>query len=473
MEPAQTENADKPGGKKPELVVYVFNAVEDEWSFISTVADERKRLELIADAEDATDAYFLSMSTETDFVYISPKNISPEFTLYAKRLLGYRHGEVLVPRVRTHLICDDLTHDSATFISLVSKAKEYRRVVLVSYVASQQFYLLKAKMEEVGLTVFAPEAPAIDCAWTVNFFGSKSGIRQLAQKSVAAEPDFIMPEGLICVGKYDAAKIAANRFIKQKGVVIKTNKGSGGNGVFIFREGELPMDYTACEKKIVDLFNGDRYWDEAPIVIEDLISTNLTAIGSLPNVEFKIHKNGRIEEVFVCDCQVTNKGRFYGLDINEDIINDRLQTRIEDTGYYIAEQYAAAGYRGQFDVDMVYAKNGKVYVLESNTRNTGGTDVYKIVKKLIGKDFMYDAYTLSRSRYDIFPKKSRVFTDILAKLEPLLYSAKTKEGIILNSENAVPDGKLIYMTIGKNKKRAYALETQLFETLGVDFPAVN
>jgi len=452
---------DEPGGKKSELVVYVFNTVEDEWSFISSVADDRKKLALIEDAEDATDCYFLSMATESDFAYISPKPISAEFLAYAKRLLGARSAEVIVPKIRTHLICEDFINDSGAFISLVTKAKEYKRVTLVSYSASQQFYILKNKLQEVGLSVYTPEAPQIDCAWTVNFFGSKSGIRQLAQQSAASEPDFIMPEGLICVGKYDAAKIAANRYIKQKGVVIKTNKGSGGNGVFIFREGELPTDYTACEQKILEYFNSDRYWDEFPIVIEDLISSNLTASGSLPNVEFRIHKNGRIEMVFVCDCQVTDKGRFYGLDINEDIINDRLQTRIEDTGYYIAEQYSAAGYRGQFDVDMMYARNGKVYVLESNTRNTGGTDVYKIVKKLVGKDFMSDAYTISRSRHEFLAKKKFTFGDMLGRLQPLLYSPRTKEGVIINSENSIPDGKLIYMVIGKNKRRAYEMENEL------------
>jgi hypothetical protein len=463
------DDIEEPGGKKPELVVYVFNAVEDEWSFISTVADEHRRLELIADCEGAADAYFLATACESDFAYISPKSLSGDFIQYARNLLKYKHGEVLVPRVRTHLICDDFVKDSATMVRLVTRAKEYKRIRLVSYVASMQFYGLKDALLSLGLPVITPEAPEKDSAWTVNFFGSKSGIRQLAQKSAAVEPDFIMPEGLICVGKYDAAKIAANRYIKQKGVVIKTNKGSGGNGVFIFRDGELPKEYDACEKKILEYFNGDRYWDEYPIVIEDLINAVPSTLGNLPNVEFKIHKNGRIEEVFVCDCQVTDKGVFYGLDINEDIINDRLQTRIEDTGYYIAEQYAAAGYRGQFDVDMIYARNGKVYVLESNTRNTGGTDTYKVVKKLVGKDFMDDAYTISRSRYDMFPKEKYTFDHIYHALSPILFDHKKREGVTVNSENSVVDGKLIYVIIGKNKKRAYDLERELYRHLDVEY----
>lgn len=454
-------NAEEPGGKKSELVVYIFNAVEDEWSFISAVADVNKKLNLIEDAEAAADCFYLSMAPETDFVYISPKPISAQFQAYAKGLCHWKNAEVITPVIRTHLICEDLIKDAKAFISLVTKAKNYKKVTLLSYSASQQFYTLKEKLQKVGLVVYTPEAPEIDCAWTVNFFGSKSGIRQLAQQSRAIEPDFMMPEGIICVGRYDAAKIAANRYIKQKGVVIKTNKGSGGNGVLIYRDGELPYDYRECEKKILTAFNSDSYWDNYPIVIEDLININYTQGGGFPNVEFKIHKNGRIEMLYVCACMVTDKGVFYGLDINDEIINDRLQTRIEDTGYYIAEQYAAAGYRGTFDVDMMFARNGNVYVCESNTRDTGGTDTYKVVRKLLGKDFMEDAYTISRSRHGLLPKNKFLFSDIELKLQSLLYSPTRKEGIIINSENSIPDGKLIYTVIGKTKKQAYAMEHEL------------
>lgn len=452
---------------KNDLVTYIFNAVEDEWSFISAVTDGKKRIELLEDTESATDCFFLSMATESDFAYISPKPISDEFQLYAQNLLSYKQSEVFVPELRSHLICEDFMKDSRAFFAYLSKAKEYKRVVLISYSATPQFLALKERLEKVGLNVYAPEAPEVDCAWTVNFYGSKSGIRQLAQKSAAVEPDFMMADGLICVGKYDAAKIAANRYIKQKGVVIKTNKGSGGSGVLIFREGELPSEYHACEKKILEAMNGDTYWDIYPIVIEDLINVNYTSSGGMPNIEFKIHKNGRLEMLYVCACQVTPKGVFYGVDISEDILNDRQQTRIEDTGYYIAEQYSAAGYRGHFDVDMMFAKNGHIYVCESNTRNTGATDTYKIIRKLLGKDFMDDAYTISRSRRDWLPKNSLYFNQIVEKLEPILYSAKTKEGIIINSASSIADGKLIYMAIGKNKKRAYALENELKTLLSI------
>lgn len=466
MKPTNPSNSDEPPQPlNTDLAVYVFNAVEDEWSFISTISHESEKLDFIEDDESAADCYFLSEATESNFVYISPKPLSDAFVAYAQSLFKYKDGEIIVPQSRTHLICEDLLRDSKAFLTLVSKAKQYKRVVLTAYSTSPGLYQLKAKLEDSGITVYMPESPDIQSAWTVNFFGSKSGIRQLAQMSATKEPDFIMPDGLICVGRHDAAKIAAHRYIKNDGVVLKTNKGSGGGGVLIFREGELPENYDACEQAILKAMNSDRYWDEYPIVIEDLININFNLAGGFPNVEFKIHKNGRIEMLYVCVCMVTPKGKFYGLDISETLINDRLQTSIEDMGYFIAEQYSAAGYRGHFDVDMMAAKNGKLYVCESNTRNTGGTPDYKIAKKLIGPDFMDDAYIVSRSMHHALPKNTYNFNDIWQKTEKMLFNRRKKEGIILYSENSIPDGKVMYNAIAKTKKRAYEISDQFLNTL--------
>lgn len=445
-----------------ELKIHIFNIVEDEWSFIAALNEPAKRYEYISDVENGTDAYFIETATSTDkdFIYISPKPINTLFQKYSQEIFQYKLGLVLVPALRSHLICDDFIEDTKTFNELISIAKNYKKVILTSYVASYQFYSLKEQLERIGIPLSCPEAPEYENAWTVNYFGSKSGIRQLAQKSQAAEPDFMMAEGIICVGKHDAAKIAANIYLRERGVVIKTNKGSGGNGVLILRDGELSKDYRQCIKEILALMN-ERYWDIFPIIIEDLINVNSSIAGGMPNVEFKIHKNGKIEMLYVCGCEVTPKGKFLGIDINEDIINDRLQTRIEDTGYYIAEKYSQAGYRGHFDIDFVYAKNGHVYVCESNTRHTGGTDTYKIARKLLGKDFMYDGYTLSRSRRHLFKERTFNFQQILDLLSPVIYKLKTKEGLIINSENSINSGHLIYTIIAKNKKRAYEYENHM------------
>ena len=455
--------------KKRNLTVYLYNIVEDEWLYISSLPDYKRQEKHISEVEDATDCYFMGLASEKDLIYISPKAISIDFQQYTQKLMGYQSTQIITPKIKTHLLCEDLIFDPKALNQLTSIASKYDRLTLISYAVTPQFYNLVNQLKGLGLNVYTPEAPEIDCAWTVNFFGSKSGIRQLAQKSSATEPDFIMPEGVICVGRFDGAKIAANKYIKQKGVVIKTNKGSGGDGVLIFRDGELPYDYQTCEEAIQKSFNHDKYWDNYPMVIEDLVNINYSLAGGFPSIEFKIHKNGRIEMLYLCAMQVTPKGKFYGMDVYDDIFSDRIYAQIADTGFYIAEQYAKAGYRGHFDVDMIASKNNRIYVSESNTRNSGGTDVYRILKKLINKDFSEDYYVISRSNLYL-PKETQItFSQLLNQLEPLLFSTKTKTGLIINYDITLKNNELIYTIVGLNKKHAYEIDSNLQKTLNAKF----
>jgi len=459
--------------KKPPLeinnssiTVYIFNVVEDEWSFLSTIQPIEKRYQMINKSNSAAEAYFFANANENNFIYISPIEIPEIFKNYFTEIVGKRDFEVLVPQMKTGLICKDLYTDKPVFSDFVSKLRKYQKIKLISYSASPEFLDLKEKLLQLGLNVITPESPELENAWTVNFYGSKSGIRQLAQQSKADEPDFIMPEGLICVGRLDASKIAANIYLNEKGVVLKTNKGSGGDGVLIFREGELPNDYKMCERRIYELLSEDGYWERYPIIIERLINVDYRSFGAFPNIEFKIHKNGRIEMLYYCVMMVTKEGKYFGVDINEDVLNERIATRITDTGYYIAEKYAEAGYRGHFDVDMIAAKGGKIFVSESNTRNTGGTDIYKLTRYLFGEDFFSDVYVLNRNNYKFKTKKNGIsFEKILSVVEPILYSKKTKEGVVFSSSLSLEAKQLLYTVFGKNKRRAYQLEQKLLELL--------
>jgi hypothetical protein len=293
------------------------------------------------------------------------------------------------------------------------------------------------------------------------FFGSKSGIRQLGQQSIDEEPDFIIPDGLICVGILDAAKIAADKYIENDGVVLKTNKGHAGGGVLIFREGDLPSDYKECEKALYRILSTEDYWSQFPIIIEDLVNVNTAIAGGFPNVEFKIHKSGEISFLYCCGLRVTKDGEFQGTEISNDITNDRYLARIMDLGFFIGEKYANAGYRGYFDVDMIAAKNGKIYVNESNARRTGGTHAFKVCQKLLGRDFMNDYYVIQENWYTLNFKKKLKFTQLLKHMDKLLFNSKTKEGIVFPSATLLAYNKLVYIVIAETEKIAVELEKEM------------
>lgn len=453
------DESDGVSERKNPVTVYISNLSEDVWPFISAMSDAKMREAEVAENADLVDRDLFAFAGEDNVLFISPRPISQEFLTYYKELFENKNFQVIVTTKHTGEICEDVVRESKIIQAVTEAANGARRITLTSYSTSPQFLNLVEYFRKKGLTVYTPEAPEEEDGWTVNFFGSKSGVRQLAQKSGAVEPDFKMSEGLICMFVEDAARIAAKIYVKEKGVVLKTNKGHSGAGMLIFREGDLPTDYGSCEKAIIEKLKNEHYWNKFPIIIENYIPMNMTVGGGLPNCEFKITKSGKVEFLYYCGMRVSKDGVFHGVEINNDALNDRVAARIVDTGFFVGERYAAAGYRGYYDVDFIAAKNGELYVTESNVRRTGGTHVYKTAEHIFGRDFMFLTYTLSNNGYEL--SRAMTFTEIHSKLEPVLFNKKTREGVIICSENLMGGKKVSYIIFGANKKRAYEIEEEM------------
>ena len=77
-----------------------------------------------------------------------------------------------------------------------------------------------------------------------------------------------MSEGLISSDIDNTAKIAANMYSHNGGIVLKTNKGHSGAGLLIFRPGDIPHDYSTCYQTMLKKLKEEAYWSKFPIVIE-------------------------------------------------------------------------------------------------------------------------------------------------------------------------------------------------------------
>ena len=459
-------SGDSSPDKKHTVLVYIFNMSEDVWPFIGAMSDANaKSAEIVENGYLGDVRMFQFAGTDDEVLYITPQGVSQEFLDYYRSLFPNTHLTVLTTGQHSGEISEDILHDPSIMNALVEAANSSKKLTITSYAVSQQFLHLVRALREKGLTIVTPEAPSEEDAWTVNFFGSKSGIRQLAQQSTNEEPDFKMADGVICFGIEDASKIAAIRYVKEHGVVIKTNKGHSGLGVEIFRPGELPEEFHACQAKIFSILQKDAYWQKFPIIIEKFINVSLTIAGGNPNVEFKISRNGRIDFLYHCGVLVNEAGEFHGIEVGYDIMSERVAAQIKDTGFYIAERFAAAGYRGYFDVDYVAGKNGEIYVAESNVRSTGGTFVYTTAVALFGENFMFDTYLFSNNGYMIPHLKRMTFAMLTSRLSPILFDKITKEGLILTSENLLRMQKFSFIIFAKTKKRAHEIEVRMEELL--------
>ena len=74
---------------------------------------------------------------------------------------------------------------------------------------------------------------------------------------------------------------------------------------------------------------------------------------------------------------------------------------------------------------------------------------------------MYLTYILSNNSYDLPARKKFTFSEILNRLEPILFTKEKREGIIIISENLLSYNLLAFIIFGANKKRAYEIETTM------------
>ena len=451
--------------------IYISNISEDVWPFISAMSDNQAKAYEIDENALLADRHLFSNLGEENILLILPTQIEPDFMDYFMELFTGKNIRIIVPKIHTGEICNDILKDPNIMAEIDSAANSSQRLEIVSYSASLQFLHLIRTLKQKHTNIITPESPEEEDAWTINFFGSKSGIRQLAQQSGTFEPDFKMPDGLICMGIEDASKIAANKYITEHGVVLKTNKGHSGAGVLIFRPGDLPLEYTACQVTINELLQKDKYWKLFPIIIESYIPPNPAIGGGFPNVEFKILKSGRVDFLYYCGMRVTPQGVFKGVEVNDESLNDRIAAQITDTGFFVGERLAREGYRGHFDVDFIAAKNSDLYVTESNVRRTGGSHVYYTSLALFGKDFMHTTYSLSNDGHQLPQSTQWNFKKLRSLLSPLLFNRTTKEGLIIVAANSVRRGNFYYIVFGNNKKRALDIEAQMETLLKQSTPA--
>lgn len=444
--------------------VYVYNMSEDVWPFISAISNPQKRQFEISENANLCDRELFSNINEKHLVFISPQLIAHEFIEYFKKISEISTLELLVPKKHSGQICEDIIKDNVLFQRLVELGKS-SELVFKSYSASPQFYNLLNVLKTQHIEISIPESPSEEDSWTVNFYGTKAGIRQTVNQLFQNNSDMVMPIGYICEGIDTGSRIAASWYTKHRKVVLKTNKGHSGTGVLIYPKGSLPDDYSSCREIMLQTLRQDEYWSKFPIIIEDYVDVDTAIGGGFPNLEFRILEDGTVKYLYQCGMRISKEGAFMGVEIHDSIFPKNVLEKMLDIGETLGSQYAKDGYRGNFDIDFAAGEDGKYYINESNIRRTGGTYVYETAKKLSGENFLHDSYVLSTNVYKLPENNEFTFNRIIDILSSVHYSSQTKEGVIIASTNLLQQGSMAYIVIGKSKQRALEIEDKMKQLL--------
>ena len=206
-----------------DITVYIANMSKDVWPFISSISDKKMFEFEIEDNAHLGDRDIFAVAPNGGILCVLPRPVSNEYLAYCSQIMNVTNARVVVPPKHTGEICEDILRSEKILETLGEAAGEHKSLTLLSYTTSLQFLRLVRVLRERGITVHTPEAPEEEDSWIVNFFGSKSGIRQFVQKAGPLSPTFGCQTGCF-VSVWMTRAIAANKYVARDGVSSKPTK---------------------------------------------------------------------------------------------------------------------------------------------------------------------------------------------------------------------------------------------------------
>ena len=425
--------------------VYISNISEDVWEFITSL-DPNTMSNEIEENTFLSDRAIFTLPDSS--VFIAAKSISPQYKDYITSLIHLDDFHVIIPQNADGQLSLDLTND----LPLIKTLSQFGQINLTAYSSTSQLYQLHQKLIQSGLTVNLPLSPQPQHQDTVDNFGSKSGIRRLVES--LKDPDIFMAPGQIFDSKATALKYASEKLNQSEGVVIKTNRGHAGMGVIVLPPGS----------SIPKTFETDAYWDKFPIVVEKYIDVDPSIGGGFPNLEYLIDASGRVQLLYSCGMSMSSPGVFSGVEIGFGALPSVVLDKMIKIGQKIGQKYSNSGYCGYFDIDFAAGKDGKLYITESNLRQTGGSHVYHLAQRLFGQDFDQKTYIISDNTFSL-PPSNWTFSSISQLFQPILYNPDTKEGIVIVSENMLSRNQLSYVAFAPDRSKTLNLISSMAQLI--------
>ena len=393
-------------------------------------------------------------SSNDNLLLITPFLVDKIFITGVKKLLKISNIINLSPKKIGESVCDSTLQDKKLLAIIVQKIKNNPKVKIQSYVSSQQFLKLISYLKKLNLQFDTPETPQEKNYKTTSYFDSKSGFRQTAAK--VGKGFLPMPKGFICRGIKDVHKSAKYFLGQKKGCVVKTDKGLAGAGLTIIRRQEIKKNNL--DFLINHHLTNKEYWLHETTVVEEFIEPDLKICGGAPNIELKIIDD-KVTSLYVCGMRISSDGVFKGVEMGKNAVSSFLTKQLLKHGKIFGNYLKQKGYRGYFEIDFVFGKNGKLYPIEANLRRTGGTHVFELGRRLLGKNFLKHYYIVANNIAHAPRLKNKSYDSVKKILKDYLYPIKgKKEGIIITIINYLNKGNIGYVVVGNNSRRVKQIE---------------
>lgn len=428
-------------------VVIVHNYLESFSKFLSRSGDENTLLDRRFNGDQAL------------FWLGDPKLVISSVPIEQASLLsqrwGYNQTRTLSPNKMSSSLSEDIARESHLRQAVIDQAGKDKKVALVPYAATTEFLQLAETLRlEDGLDVELPESTTSENLWIKDYIDSKVGFRSVISQISSGNNPLLIPQGFTCVN-LDQTISAAEWFRQQdKGCVVKASIGGSGVGNLF-----LPLESIPDKQTITALVEQNNFLTEDTPIVEELIySPEKTS----PSVEFYLPPSGAGSPQFtyLCNQLFESSGRFAGVVISRELEKASWWPDLAVHGQLIAQHLQDLGYVGYFDLDGIVDREGDCYLVEINSRRTGGTYAHEFMEFKFGLDYAERFSVLSQNKA---PSGSlRSLSALEDAIGDLLYPIAGEErGVIVMLASMLDQGYFGYLIIGESIEEVKHLRQQM------------
>lgn len=371
------------------------------------------------------------------------------------RLWGYPGTTLLAPAEPTHQLCLDILREPQLFNSILDYAGPGRSIRLVPYATTAELHQLAEALRGHGLEVFLPESPSPDHLWLRDYADSKSGFRTLVSRCLPTVD--ALPPGFVCRDPSRAAAVVEWFLERGQACVVKADSGESGIGHIIFTPG------PARPPSVLQALEQNPFLQDDLIVVEQYIDSP-GQLSPSPELFVPPAGSGEVRITYMTQQLFSSFGRFSGVLISRSLEQADWYPVLCDYGLKIGAALQEMGYVGPFDLDAIVDDRGHLYLLETNTRRTGGTYVHEFACHTFGADYLQRVTLLSMNAVSSGGILS--LDELLERLSDLLYPEHGSDsGVVVTVTSTLPAGEFGCILIAPDEAGVYELNEQLSKRL--------
>jgi hypothetical protein len=304
---------------------------------------------------------------------------------------GYSGTRTLAPQHPTTNLAFDILAEPPLLQALLEHAGREKTIQILPFCTTPVIHqFANILRNEYKLKVLLPESPTVENLWLRDYIDTKSGFRELILQWLG-EPA-LLPFGFICQKKEEARDAVLNFLRRGKGCVLKSDIGVSGLGHQIFRPNEKWFS-----ESILDAIVKNEFLRDELLVVDELIPT---ANQLSPSLEMFVPPagSGTPQITHLARQLLTDFGSFAGALISRELLDAPWYPSLKKVGLAIARNLQELGYVGHFDLDAIISDDGKMCLMEVNSRRTGSTYVHELAQFILGDDYLAESILLTNHK---------------------------------------------------------------------------